>query len=323
MDAEYIQAQRYKLQKRFRRLHSARPNAYTPALRYFWQFIRDHELFADVTQQLEAKEPGLDDTVSRIVEQDEDVRGSTETEAAAIGLGLLRYCADSEGERPWQNIAIHYGAGRGEDEWAQYFTEVLIEPFYEYLDEEVDDRGATLALIRRYKRRAEWFERDRLFNLWNEDTSKGEALLAEELYRYLYDQGLEFTVEPKSASGRVDLIAAQQGERRLLADAKVFNADDGRGRSYLADGVRQLYDYCVDFQQPIGYLVVFKTSNHDLAFVTERQDSQVTRLRYNHKTLFLLQIDLYPHEESASEHGQLEPYEVTEEDLLGEIESKD
>lgn len=320
MDVEYLQSQRYKLQKRFRRLHSARPNAFRPALMYLWQFIRDHELFADIATELEAKEPEAEDAVRRIVEENEPLHGATETEAAAIGLGLLRYCAQNDEEQAWRDIVIPYRAGSGADEWARYFTEVLIEPLYEYLDEQVDDQGATLALLRRYKHRSEWFDRERLYHLWKDDTSKGEARLAGELYKYLYDQGLDFHIEPKSASGRVDLIDIQRGDYRLLADAKILNPERGQDRSYLADGFRQLYEYCVDFQQTVGYLVIFKTSEHNLRFLFEKEESQVPHIVYNHKTLFLLEVDIYQYDDPASERGRLEPYEVTEENLLVGVE---
>lgn len=320
MDIEYLQTQRYKLQKRFRRLNAARSSTYSAALRYFWQFLRDHELFSDIITQLAATQPDADELVGKITEGGEAHLGETEVQRAAIGLGLLKYCAETDNERGWLEITRQYTIKGNHDEAVRYFTEALIEPLYEYVDEQVDDRGATLALIRRYQRRSEWFERERLYRLWNKDTAKGEAHLAGDLYKYLYDQGVDFHIEPKSASGRVDLIDAQRGDHRLLADAKILNPGQGRGRSYLAEGVRQLYDYCVDFQQPVGYLVIFKTSDHDLRFVLEREDSQIPRIVYNHKTLFLLEVDIYPYEKPASERGKLEPFDVSEEDLLSKME---
>jgi len=47
---------------------------------------------------------------------------------------------------------------------------------------------------------------------------------AYDLYEYLHDQGIQFHIEPESASGRVDLISAQSGKDRLMADAKNFQS---------------------------------------------------------------------------------------------------
>ena len=43
----------------------------------------------------------------------------------------------------------------------------------------------------------------------------------------------------------------------------------------------------------------------------------------NHKTIFFLVIDLYPHETSASKRPQPEFIEITEDEILGAIKSSD
>ena len=107
----------------------------------------------------------------------------------------------------------------------EVFKDIFLEPFYDYLDESLDDQGAILALLRKYKHVCEWFRRQKFFGIWESGTARGEKHLALDLYRYLYEQGIEFYIEPSSLSGEVDMISTQIGENRLLADAKIFNPE--------------------------------------------------------------------------------------------------
>jgi hypothetical protein len=47
------------------------------------------------------------------------------------------------------------------------------------------------------------------------------------LYEFLHEQGIDFHMEPKSASGIADLVADQVGDDRVVADAKVFSDRHG------------------------------------------------------------------------------------------------
>lgn len=81
-----------------------------------------------------------------------------------------------------------------------------------------------LMLLLRYKHRSEWFRRDHLWEL-SQIEQKGEKELALDLYAYLFDQGLDFHIEPSSITGAIDLIAAQDTEDPLLLDTKIFEGD--------------------------------------------------------------------------------------------------
>ena len=53
----------------------------------------------------------------------------------------------------------------------------------------------------RYQHRIEWFHRDRLRRVWDDNTARGEKALALDFYEHLYEQGIEFYIEPYSVSG--------------------------------------------------------------------------------------------------------------------------
>src|SRR5207247_2139125 len=105
-----------------------------------------------------------------------------------------------------------------------------------------------------------------LFKTWNDKPRQGEHDLAMNLYVYLHDQGIDFTIEPRSRSGRPDLVALSAVEP-LVADAKVFNPQKSKGISYLLQGTYQLYTYACDYNESCGYLVVFKTCRDELQIV--------------------------------------------------------
>ena len=174
------------------------------------------------------------------------------------------------------------------------------------MDEQLEDQRVILALLRRYKHKCEWFQREHLFDLWESNTQKGEKNLSMHLYEWLYDQGLDFVIEPSSASGEADLIAAQQSKNPLVADVKIFNPDKGRGIQYIAQGFNQIYLYTQDYNEAFGYLIIFNTSGKDLKFAVANQTQGIPSVTHNNKTLFILTIDIFPHEASASKRGLLE-----------------
>ncbi|WP_149114168.1 hypothetical protein [Limnoglobus roseus] len=219
-------------------------------------------------------------------------------------------------------VARNISSVRGADEVFEAFRIAFVDPLYEYLDEQIDDQRAILSVLRRYKHKCESFQREHLFKLWSDDTGRGEKSLAFHLYEYLHDQGINLTIEPYSESGMVDMVAAQGTEDPLVADAKIFNPAKGKGKPYICHGFHQIYSYTLDYNEPFGYLVIFKTSPDDLKFAVEGQEQSVPFLTHNHKTIFLLTIDVYPHTESASKRGYLKSVEITKEDLVRAAEDK-
>jgi len=197
------------------------------------------------------------------------------------------------------------------------FRHLYLEPFYEYVDEHLDDRNFILYCLERYKRICEWFERERLFQMWSAETQRGEKLLALDLYRYLFEQGVEFHIEPWSVSGEADMVAAQASDNPLIADVKVFNPSRSKGKAYVIRALHQVHTYTCDYNQPLGYVVIFNTSASQLRFSVGNPAQPLPRVLFNNKTVFFLVIDIFPHSESASERRNLEIVEITEAELVG------
>jgi len=156
-----------------------------------------------------------------------------------------------------------------------------------------------------------------LFTIWSENPSRGEKLLGLKLYEFLFSEGIDIHVEPWSASGEADMVGSQDGEERLVADAKIFNPEKSKGATYVVQGFRQIYQYTADYNEPIGYLVIFNTSKRQLRFAISYAADPLPRVVVNNKTIFFVVIDIYPHEASASKRSQSEIVEITEAQILG------
>lgn len=319
MDGDYIQNLRYKLQKRVRRVNSCDWQVFHFVLKQFWGFLNSQPIFVGMLQELEARTQSIVDEVEKIFSSRNAIVFDSEEENAAASYLVIRRCAESDNQKIEITIAHNYRTERMHSDALEAFRDVFIEPLYEYLDENLDDSGFILALLRKYKHKAEWFQRKTLYDLWADDTQRGEKILALDLYEYLYDRGVEFSIEPTSASGEVDLVAAQASPEPLIADAKIFNPQKGKGLTYIAKGFRQIYTYTLDYNEPVGYLVIFKTCEEDLKLSFANQSQSTNFVQHNNKTIFFLAIDIFPYNTSASKRGKLEYLELTEDDLWANV----
>ena len=314
MDPQIVQNLRYKLQKRVRRLNSVDYQLFIPALKQFWAYFDNNQVFGGIMDYLVPHFPDLNETVEKII-QGEGLIGSTEDEAAAIGYAVLRRITDSENYSIFFSLARPYGASSKANEALETIRDVFLEPFYEYLDESLDDQRAMLALLFRYKHRCEWFHRERLWDITQEDSRHAEKSLALDLYEYLHNQGIDFNIEPSSITGEVDLIGAQGSDDPFLADTKIFDAKN-RSKKYICKGFNQIYTYTQQYNEPFGYLIIYKTSDTDLRFSLSEKSRNIPVVTYNHKSIFLITIDIYSHEKSVSQREPLKVIEITEEELI-------
>lgn len=315
MNGDYIQNHRYKLQKRVRRLNSAKSELFDFNLKQFWGYIESNPFFVDILDELGNRYPDMEAEADKIMEGQRIISGD-EVEQTAISYFLIKKIVKADPKRKAVNIGFKYGKERKSEVSLNYFRDIFLEPLYEYLDEQLDDQRAILAFLRRYKHKCEWFQRDNLYRLWEMDSRRGEKNLALHLYEYLHDQGLDFTIEPSSISGEADLVASQNSDDPLIADTKIFNPDKSKGKSYIAKGFNQVYLYTIDYNESFGYLIIYKTSEKDLRFALTNQNQSTPFVTHNNKTIFIITIDIFPHKTTASQRGQLKPVEITENDLI-------
>jgi hypothetical protein len=98
-----------------------------------------------------------------------------------------------------------------------------------------------------------------------------------------------------------------------------FFYGEGRGKAYIQKGFNQIYTYTQQYNEPFGYLLIYKTCEKDLRF-SLKLSSNISMIMHNHKAIFLITIDLYPHEKPVSQRPPLKATEITEDELIEIIE---
>ena len=89
------------------------------------------------------------------------------------------------------------------------------------------------------------------------------------------------------------------------------------GRMHLLVGCTLGEQDTVDFNEPFAYLVIYQTSEDDLRFTLSNNAQSTPFVVHNNKTIFLLTVDIFPHEKSASKRGVLQPVEIRKTIWLG------
>jgi hypothetical protein len=196
--------------------------------------------------------------------------------------------------------------------------DVAFDGLFEYLDECLDSRNIILALLHKYKQRCEWFRRERLRQYAQNrlEGKEGEHALAIDLKEYLLDQSVEFFVEATSAKGKPDIVLRESNGKYIVVEAKYLREDDKPSdiKSKLADGFHQVFQYCDDFNEPAGYLVVFSESPLRLLIELEEQDSW-RLLRLGGRQIYYVEISIAD-TPSASKLGRADEVTISKSDLV-------
>jgi hypothetical protein len=314
-----LQDLRFKLQKRINRLRTVGQDGLGNELIRFFEFFDSNPTLRSCAVELRAKYPHVEEQLAASLQRHQMIEGSTEGENAAISLAVLRKTAvPYNGRMPFTQYVQASGSIA---DMLERFRDAYFEPFYEYVDEHIEDSNVVLAELIRFKHLAEWFRRERLWNSWKSEPKSGEHNLAFAVYEYLYEQQIDFHIEPASASGSADMIAAQNSANPLVADIKIFDPDSGRGATYIKRGITQVHRYLNDYTQPIGYLIVFKGTEKQLDInASMSAGDEVPYFAIGDKTIFLIQVDIFPHEQPASKRAMSERETISESEMLSELE---
>src|SRR5579862_739385 len=183
-----LQDLRFKLQKRYARLQSAEPLSFAAELTRFWSFFDTVPQYVSVAEELLKTHPNVQTEIDALPNGRGELYGVTESESAAFGYEILRrVVAGSHSQGlDFMRYAGSYG---GMAETLERFRSSYLEPFYEYLDEHLQERDLILSQLVRFKHLAEWFRREELWTVFKGAQRDGERRLAFKLYEYLYEQG--------------------------------------------------------------------------------------------------------------------------------------
>lgn len=334
MDAEIVQRTRYILRSRFRRAQTCPPALFAPTCRQLHQWLTLHPV-------LGAHVHGIGNRAGESARQVEKIgsdlaeprRGSyspgfysasTLDEHAAVCLAMLTAIVNVADDHANRFLVTNFGEYLSGDEHIdeetglQVVRDVALDGLFEYLDEHLDSGNVVLALIAKYRQRAEWFRRESLRGLAQAGISgmTGERSLTMDMYEYLLDQGVEFFVETVTGSGEPDIVLREPQGGYVVVDAKYIKATDGPAeiRRKLASGFHQVARYCDDLQEPIGHLVVYSESRSRLSIDLET-DGIRRYLRTAGRIIYYTDIWIAD-APSASKLGKAEEIEVSRNDLL-------
>jgi hypothetical protein len=307
---------RYELQVRKDRLFRVDCQALIDELKLFFEFLRTNPLLSGLLQELRTNMPDFKTAYDQMAARRRILWPTTENERVKLCLSFLEYCSSSNNQNEPFNIAYSVGfTGRTVVEGSHFFLEQFLMPFYEYLDQHIEEYSSVLYIIEKFKLRAQWFERARLFDLFNADPSRGEAVLDKQLREFLFDNGVEYPFStPASASGRADIVASLHTPDPVIIEVKIFDGES-RGRAYIRQGVTQISKYVSDYNKHVGYLVIFNVCDRELRFSLRCPDKP-SRINFENKTIFLIDIDIYHDIQPASERPPLTIYGIKEDELF-------
>ena len=197
----------------------------------------------------------------------------------------------------------------------------MVDLLVNFLHDQIDDAGNVLYLIERFKLRVEWFRRDELYRLYQGDTSVGETNLERELRAGLFEGGGDYPFsQPLSPSGKADIVALLGSADPLVLEVKVFDPERGKDRRHLRQGFHQVQRYANDYNQSLGYLVIFNCSDRQLVISSEESSEAEfpPRINYAGKAFFAISIDVHPDTISASKERPASRQVVSFKDLIGE-----
>ena len=310
-----------KLETRIERLMTVRWDTFHSLLQQFWQFLDSDDQLKAILLDLERRGTATEaeGAARQIYENREALVFANEDESVAVSYFIIRHCVDQQDFHTEAQIGNQYDSGRDYASMVDFFRKQFLEAFCSFIIESLEDADSVLALLVRYKQKAEWFRRGDLFRLWETTPQRGEWVLGLKLYEYLHDNGIDFHLDPSSASGRVDLIGAQGADDPLLVEAKIFDADR-RSKSYLVAAFGQLYAYTQDYNRPFGYMVIYRISAEDLSLRIETNNMVAPYVTYNNKTIFFVVIDIHQYQETASKRGQLRTIEIATNEFVASVE---
>ena len=315
----YLQNFRVQLQERRNRLHRCGYETYDAELRYFFQFLdsntytRSLMALLDTSNSIDFGQWAEEHATSRSVEFPMSEEGR-----AKVCHGILKRL---NGNGEWLRWCRLFSSETKYDAMFRDLTESVVDPFVNFLHDQIDESGNVLYVIERFKLKAEWFGRRALYDIYLEDTSRGEARLDLELRAALFDGGIDYPFsQPSSPSGKADIVALLGSNDPLVLEVKVFDPSKSRGTNHLRQGFHQVLRYANDYNQSLGYLVIFNSSENQL--VISHEESPETefplRVSYAGKTLFLITIDIHPDIDSASKEKPSNRRAVSVKDLVGE-----
>lgn len=196
------------------------------------------------------------------------------------------------------------------------FVEAFVDPVVNFIEDRLEAGGSILALLLRYKRRVEWFDRARLFRAARKDPTHAETLLDADLRRFLLESGVDYPFSRRSDLLDADSRIAE--DQPLALETRVFAIGSERDLEHVHGGFAQAIAFAVEHARPAGYLTVFNFAPARLIFRTSAPRDQVPSVRVSGKRIFAVSIQCNSDIALDPETGRAARIEIEESVLVRE-----
>ncbi len=318
----YLLNLRVQLQDRRNRLYKIKYEHYETELRFLLEFLDSNPYLRSLLAMIESSDAVEFDQWITDISTSRGLRfPKSEVGRAKVCLEILKQCAYDDSERQALNWGGKFSHENRFQDILSDLTEAVVDPLLNFLHDHLDEAGNVLYLVERFKFRTEWFRREELYQLYRADTSIGEKQLDHTLRESLFDGGVDYPFsQPASPSGKADIVASLGSADPIVLEVKIFDPDRGKGRSHIRQGFHQVLRYANDYNEGLGYLVVFNCSNRHLVFTPPdgAELESPSRLEHAGKTFYLIAIDIGVERESASKESPSSRVEIRYEELVGD-----
>jgi hypothetical protein len=201
------------------------------------------------------------------------------------------------------------------------FAKEVVSPLSDYLVGSLTTSSVTLYLLWRYKLWAEWFEADRLREVYGTD---GEDGLDNDVRRFLFESGVDYPFsKPRSPSGEADVVASLETDDPLVLEIKVWDSLKRYKENRVRDGLRQVMDYASDYGKSTGYVVVFNLDPVPLEFIGDMSGAQDIPRIERDRTYYFVAVNIAEQEKKAAQRDKGRPVRQNGVQLDGLWEKRD
>jgi hypothetical protein len=338
LDSQLLQRTRSMLKARVDTARTCPERMFGNACAHFLSWLTAHPLLRVQLQILDdvarRKEfPNLlasRNTLTNLPERRSPIPTLTSEEHAALAVAALRQLSgknlleyDAQFRAVSQALSGHPRTNGTLRQVVDDLRQTMLDGLATFLDEAIDGQFAVVSLLKKYKQRSEWYRRARLRSIAGtrfEGQRAGEDSLMVDLYEYVHDQGIDFRIESWSASGRADLVADSAEGQRLVLDGKYVRQHHGPAAitRLIAQGLRQVRDYCQDHNEAIGYLVTYV--NKDVDVQIEGAQKVFPAVGIGGVTVVCIFINIFEYPQTASERPKSTALVIPRADLLNAAE---
>ncbi|MBD2611391.1 hypothetical protein H6G94_08920 [Nostoc punctiforme FACHB-252] len=249
-----------------------------------------------------------------------------ETERAMYHYNLLKVL--QEDDTPlYLNSAVIDGSMQPAER-PRLFVMQYIDPLVYYIQDKLDESSTVLYLLEKYKQRCEWFFKEEICKLYEDNQGNAEKhgsqeqVLDKELRKFLFDQGIDYPFsQPLSPSGKADIVSLLNTKDPLVLEVKIFDRDNDYEKKAIINGFKQIVKYANNYNKSIGYLFLYNFDTAEINIVTSNNTNNFpNRIIFNGKIYFIIIVNIHKlNAVSASKiKGKLEKITFFEEELTAE-----